>query len=117
MLLLPLAIEHLDGYRRLSPDLGHDEMFQLRREFAGHAPVGALFGVQRGKAAALMGIPPVFQGAHGHRLAGTIRRRQCGRRGDPFQGDFERHLLRQKLLDLADETKTRQGQSLGPIGR
>ncbi len=117
MLLLPLAIEHLDGKSRLSLDLGHDELFQLRCEFARYAPVGAPFGMQSGKAAALMGIPPVFQSAHGHRLAGTLGRCQGRRRGGPFQSDFERYLLPQKFLDFADETKTRQGQSLGPIGR
>lgn len=117
MLLLPLSVEHLDSNARLGFNLGHQQLLQLRCQFARAATVGARFGVQGGKAAFLMSIPPVLQRAHSYRLAGAIRRSQRRGRGDLLQGDFERHLLGQKLLDSADETKTRQGHGLGPIGR
>jgi len=113
VLLLPLPVEHFDGDGRMCPDLGDDEPFLLRSELARHPAVGAAFGMQSGKAPTPIGIPPVVQGAQGHRMRRTPWIGQRRRRGDRFQGHFERHRLRQELLDFANETKTSQGDRLG----
>jgi len=70
--------------------------------------------MEGGKAAVLVGVPPVFEGAHGHRggraLAGGPRRG----RGDRFQGHSQRHRLPEQLLELTEERITGQGDGLGP---
>jgi len=113
VLLLPLPVEHLDGNSRMGPDLRDDEPLLLGGELARDSAVRAAFGMQAGKAPAPIGIPPVFERAPGHRMRRTLRMGQRRRRGDRLQGDFERHRLRQELLDFANETKTSQGHGLG----
>ncbi|MCX6917593.1 MAG: hypothetical protein NT167_31930 [Verrucomicrobia bacterium] len=113
VLLLPLPVKDLDGNGRVHPDLGDDEPFLLGVELARDPAVGAAFGMQRGKTAVLIRIPPVFERAQGHRVGFPFWIGQRRRRGDRLQGHFERHGPRQELPDFADETKTSQSHGLG----
>src|SRR5208283_2832701 len=80
-------------------------------ELAGLALVGAHFGGQRGEAALLVSVPPVFDGAAGVWPLVAVRQAQ-GTQAHLFQGRGQRKTLAQAVLDLGDEGKTLERERL-----
>ena len=75
-------------------------------EAAGLAFVGAGLGDQACKAAVLIVIPPVLDGAQGDQPLGAIGQAQRTK-AHLFQGQRKRKTLAQEVLDFSDEGKTR----------
>ena len=116
VLLLPLAVEHLDGNGRVRSGLAPRcscscSGVSLRGTPRSERPLGC----KAAKPPRSWAYHQSSERAHGHRLGWNPR----GSASAEDEATVSRAILsgtvlRQELLDFADETKTRQGHRLGP---
>ena len=111
ILLAPPAAKHLHRHRQVRLSLFQDPLLLLGAQRAWPAAIGARLRRQRGKAAVLVVIPPIFNGAAGKEPLMAIGQAQRTK-AHLFQGYRKRKTLAQEVLDFGYERKTLQGQRL-----
>ena len=102
VLLAPAAVEDFNGDGEVGLGLFEDPAGLFGGQDSGLAFVGTGLGHQRGEAALLMGVVPVFDGAPRVEALGAVG---AGHRATRhlFQGCGQRDSLVQTVLDLGDE--------------